>query len=131
MLIKNKNKIKALFSILFCFFIFSGVVNAFDFKESTGLDSTAEKTGHKEQALFGDEAQLETGAGTIIAAILSFVGVIFMVLLVYGGILWMTAGGNDNQVERARKIITESIIGLIVVMLAYAISVFLLSVFVN
>jgi len=53
---------------------------------------------------------------------LSFLGVIFVVLIVYGGILWMTAMGNDQQVDKAKKIITESIIGLVIVVLAYSIS---------
>ncbi len=127
--LKNKKKI---FSLSFFFFLISTKISrAFDFKASTGLDSTADKTGHKTQALFGESGSLEAGIGTIIGAILSLVGVLFMVLLVYGGILWMTAGGNDEQVARARKIIIQSVIGLIVVMLAYAVSVFLISVFIN
>jgi hypothetical protein len=127
--LKNKKKI---FSLLFFFFLISTKISrAFDFKESTGLDSTASSTGHKVLPLFGEGGSLEFGTSVIIEAVLSFVGVLFMIFLIYGGILWMTAGGNDQQVEKARKIIIQSVIGLIIVMLAYIVSIFIISVFVN
>lgn len=60
--------------------------------------------------------------GVIIQAALGFVGVIFMLLMIYAGYLWMTARGNEEDVAKAKKIITASIIGLIIVVSAYAIS---------
>lgn len=144
----KKNNLK-IFSILFLLLLFSflsliniNIVNAqnevdlddisgknFNFETSTGLKTTAEKTGHLDQKIFGSSGSLESGIGVIIQSILSLVGVIFMVLLVYGGILWMTASGNDQQVEKAKNIIIQSIIGLVIVLLAYAISVFVISQF--
>lgn len=62
--------------------------------------------------------------GTVIQAILSFVGVIFLVLMVYAGFLWMTARGDEGQVEKAQDIITTSIIGLVIVIGAYSITAF-------
>jgi hypothetical protein len=58
------------------------------------------------------------------------VGIIFLFLLIYGGIFWMTARGNESQVEKAKNIITNSLVGLIIVLLAYAISVFVIKIFV-
>ncbi len=58
----------------------------------------------------------------IINALLGFLGVLFTVLIIYGGFLWMTAAGNDQQVEKARKILTQATIGLLIVVLAYALS---------
>lgn len=142
---KNNLKIfSILFLLLFSFLslININIVNAqnevdlddisgknFNFETSTGLKTTAEKTGHLDQKIFGSSGSLESGIGVIIQSILSLVGVIFMVLLVYGGILWMTASGNDQQVEKAKNIIIQSIIGLVIVLLAYAISVFVISQF--
>jgi len=54
--------------------------------------------------------------------LLSFVGVIFVALMVYAGILWMTAGGNDEQVGKAKKLIFQAMIGLFVVFSAYSIT---------
>ena len=63
--------------------------------------------------------------GSIIGAALAFVGVIFMVLIIFGGLTWMTAGGNENQVQKAQKLITQAVVGLIIVLAAYAITNFL------
>ena len=60
------------------------------------------------------------GAG--INAALALVGLIFMILMIYAGYLWMTAQGEEEQVKKAQKIITAAIIGLIVVVSAYAIT---------
>src|SRR3989344_3559285 len=60
--------------------------------------------------------------GTILAALLSFLGVIFMLLSIYAGFLWMTARGNDDQVRKAQKILQTSITGLVIVALAYGIT---------
>lgn len=60
----------------------------------------------------------------IMQAVLSLVGVTLIVLIVYAGILWMTARGNDEQIDRARKYIANAIIGLIIVLMAYTITIF-------
>ncbi len=60
--------------------------------------------------------------GKVIKTIISFLGVIFFILIVYGGFMWMTARGNEQQIESAKKIITNSIIGLVIVLFAYAIT---------
>ncbi|KPJ73645.1 hypothetical protein AMJ48_00240 [Parcubacteria bacterium DG_74_1] len=51
---------------------------------------------------------------------------ISIVFIVYAGILFVTAAGNTEQVERARHIILYAVIGIIVAMLAYGIRTFLL-----
>lgn len=60
--------------------------------------------------------------GTAINLVLSLVGLIFLILMVYAGMLWMTARGEESQVETAQKIIKTSMIGLFVVISAYAIT---------
>lgn len=126
---KNINsKIVSLFLLFFLFLpVFVSASNFFE--ESTGLKKTAEKTGHTSQKLFGEGSSIEWGAGSIINVVLSFIGVIFMILMIYGGVLWMIAMGNDQRVEKAKNIITQSIIGLFIVLLAYAISFFVINIF--
>lgn len=63
---------------------------------------------------------------TVIQATLSLLGVIFIILIIYGGGLWMTAKGNEQQVDKARNLITAAIIGLVIVVAAYAISYFVI-----
>lgn len=72
---------------------------------------------------------LSTRIGLIIGAVLSFIAVIFMILVIYAGILWMTARGNEQQVERAKTLLVQSIIGLIIVFSAYAITRFIGQIF--
>ncbi len=68
---------------------------------------------------------LSTKIGQIIGAILSFIGVILMILIIFAGFLWMTATGNEKQTERAKNILTSAIIGLIIILSAYAITAFI------
>lgn len=65
--------------------------------------------------------------GTAINLVLSLVGLIFLILMVYAGILWMTARGEESQVEKAQRIIKASMIGLFVVVSAYAITFLVMS----
>lgn len=73
------------------------------------------------------ETQLTRFIGQIINVILSVLGVIFFVLLVYGGFLWMTSAGNEDKVKKAKTLITDAIIGLIIILAAYAISAFVIN----
>ena len=62
----------------------------------------------------------------IIRELLTFLGILFFVLVLYAGALWMTAGGKEDQVERARNILTRAGTGLAIVLLGYAITVFVM-----
>ena len=59
------------------------------------------------------------GAG--VGAALSLIGVIFLILMIYAGYNWMTAQGEEEKVEKAKDTLTRAIIGLIIVVGAYAI----------
>jgi hypothetical protein len=127
---KIKNYVFILPLIFFLFFSLGPKVEGnFSFVESTGLGDTAKGTGHTDQKIFNSAESLDFGAGIIVNLILSFVGVVFMVLLIFGGILWMTAGGNEQRVDKAKSTITRAIIGLAVVLLAYAISILIVTAF--
>lgn len=101
---------------------------AYNFLSDSGADATAEKTGHASQKLFGAGQTLTSGIGLIISALLSLLGVIFLIIIIYAGIIWMTAEGDEAKVEKAKKILTQAIIGLIIVLAAYAVSFFVISV---
>lgn len=94
-----------------------------------GLNQTANKIeAFKTQAATGNgigEEFLTTKAGQIIGLVLSFVGVIFLVLMIYAGILWMTASGNEQQTTKAKDLIISAVIGIIIVFAAYAITNFI------
>lgn len=64
--------------------------------------------------------------GNIIAVLLSVLGIIFIVLVVYAGFLYLTAGGEDTKVKKAKTLLSQSIIGLIIIVAAYAIAKFVI-----
>ena len=143
---KNNYKKITLFLMIMFFLMFSfnatlavgnlsdafKVDNSSVYGDKDNLDSAAFNMGYN-ISLSGAQG-ISTPEGIIamiIQTILSLVGVIFIILIIYGGFLWMTAGGNDQKIEKAKNILTRAIIGLAVVLLAYAISVFLVSFFVS
>jgi lysylphosphatidylglycerol synthetase-like protein (DUF2156 family) len=68
-----------------------------------------------------DETSLAETLGLIVNTVLSLLGVVFIVLMVYGGFQWMTAGGNEEQVKKAQGRIKNAIIGLVITIAAYGI----------
>jgi cysteine-rich repeat protein len=85
-----------------------------------GLDVISETSGLPTGDLF-------ISIANIIRILLGLLGIILVGLIVYAGFLWMTAGGDPKKVETAKKIITNAIIGLIIVMSAFGIAQFILS----
>ena len=69
----------------------------------------------------------ESMISKVITTALTFVGVIFLVLAIYGGYTWMIARGNEQEVERAKNIIIAAVIGLVIVIAAYAISYYVIN----
>ena len=63
----------------------------------------------------------------IINFFLGLLGLIAVAFLIYAGVLMVTAGGNDDQVGKAKKIITFSVIGIIIILLSYTIVTFVTS----
>lgn len=50
---------------------------------------------------------------------LSFLGIIFFIMVVYAGMMWMTAGGELETVKKARTVLIQAAIGLAVTLVAY------------
>lgn len=76
-------------------------------------------------ATFGlGTADLASTVVKIVQWVLGFLGLIAVIMILYGGFVWMTAGGNEEKVASAKKIISAAVIGLIVVLLAWAIVIF-------
>lgn len=68
------------------------------------------------------DTELSSIIGIGIQTALAFVGLIFMVLMIYAGYLWMTARGEEEPIKKAQKIITACVIGLVLVVSAFAIT---------
>ncbi len=97
---------------------------AYSFVENSGVNETANQAGFSGPS---GQAGVTSITGTVISVILSLLGVIFLALTIYGGIMWMTAEGKEERIEKAKNIIINSVIGLVIVMAAYAISYFVIN----
>jgi len=63
----------------------------------------------------------------IIKIFLEFLAILFVILILYGGYLWLTAAGNEQRVEEAKHVIQRAIIGVIIILGAVAITNFILN----
>lgn len=92
-----------------------------------GLNNTAGKVPafQGQTSATYDSGYFATRAGSIIGVILSFVGVLFLGLMIYAGIMWMTASGNEQQVTKAKNLLINATIGIVIVFAAYAITAFI------
>jgi len=65
--------------------------------------------------------------GQIIQTVLSYLGVIFVILIIWSGFQWMTAGGNAETITKAKQRIINATIGLAIALTAYIITHFIIS----
>ena len=72
-----------------------------------------------------DEKTIFILIGTGVEVVFSFVGVLLLVLIIYASFLWLTAGGNTDQVKKAKNYIRNAVIGLIIVLTAVILSQFI------
>ena len=95
---------------------------------STGLDAAAQGTG-LDNACEGAEAQVCIAriVGSVITAALGFVEVLLFIYLLYGGFLWMTSGGDSEGVKKAKTMIKNAVIGLIIIALSYVLASFIIT----
>src|SRR3989338_2479447 len=114
---KQLNMYKKIFVILSLLFIpISSAAAIGNLNNAAGNLTPAARTAGYQEGNIGNIT------GQIINTALSLVGIIFLALMVYAGYLWMTARGEESQIETAKKIVTSAIIGLVITMSAYAIT---------
>lgn len=95
----------------------------------TGGGTSGDKYGLKQTASAATLPQNDdlTGQiGTIISKLLEYIAVIFFGLMLYGGFLWMTSAGANEKVTKAKGLIVNAILGLVIISAAYAITNFVI-----
>ncbi len=65
--------------------------------------------------------------GNVINALLGVIGSIALLMFIYGGFTWMTAAGNEKNVEKGQKILLWATIGLVIIFTSYALVRFLIT----
>lgn len=90
-----------------------------------GLTETGTAAEYNTDLLFRDFV------GSLINGAMGVLGVIFLILMVYGGMLWLTAEGETDKIKKARGFIFHSILGLILTLFAYSITRFIIDLLVK
>lgn len=112
-LMKYKMMILAVFGLV----LVPSLVGAATTTDTFGLQPIEDKTS------LGNKDLRETVASLINVA-MGLLGIVAVVIILIGGFQWMTAGGNDEKVAEARKRIFAGIIGLAIILSAWAITLF-------
>ncbi len=122
-MIKNISKILIIiffvFSLLFCHSVFAASLGDL-------LGQIGESAGYSDAGDV-DEDSIVIALAKIINILLGFLAVIFVILIVYAGFLWMTAAGKEEQVGTAKKILIRSLIGVIIILGSYIVAWFVMS----
>ncbi|HBR81133.1 MAG: hypothetical protein UX09_C0006G0008 [Candidatus Uhrbacteria bacterium GW2011_GWE2_45_35] len=83
---------------------------------NTSLGEIGNTTG------MGGAEDLTTVIGNLINVVLGVLGIIFLVLVVYAGFLYLTDQGGGEKAKKAMKLLTTAVIGIVIIVAAYAIS---------
>lgn len=73
------------------------------------------------------QTDLGVMVGKIVQAVLSMLGLIALILVIVAGFQWMTSGGNEEKISGAKKLMSAGIIGLVIVLIAWAATTYVLS----
>ncbi len=75
------------------------------------------------------DAKLDNTVINFISWALGFFGLISMIMIIYGGFRYLTAAGSEENVDKAKDIIRQAIIGMVIVILSYSLMVFVINTF--
>ncbi|MFC1788008.1 IPT/TIG domain-containing protein [Patescibacteria group bacterium] len=100
-------------------FLFVSPVLAEGPVDQVGFESFAEQAG------FSSTADVRLIITRLIRTFLGFLGVIAVLIVLYAGTLWMTAGGNEERIKKAKKLLSNGLIGLVIILLSFAITHFI------
>ncbi len=70
---------------------------------------------------------LKTTIQNVIRLILGFLGIVTILIILAGGFKWMTSFGDEGKIDEAKKLISAGVVGLVVVLAAYAIASFVVN----
>lgn len=119
---------KALMTFVFLFSLFSFLSPSFSLAQTNSQEAldNLKAAGGSGGANIAGSAPTDPRiiVAKIIRTALSLIGIVFVVLAVYAGFLWMTAGGEEDKVSQAKKLLSNAVIGLAIVLSSYAIAYF-------
>jgi uncharacterized membrane protein YedE/YeeE len=91
---------------------------------SSGLDAAAAGSGLDSGC--SDAGCINVVIGRVINVVIGFLGIVLLCLFLYAGFVWMTAGGDEENVKKAKQLILNAVIGYFIIGGAYALTSFVL-----
>jgi amino acid transporter len=79
------------------------------------------------QANIKGQTKLPELIGNLVRVAIGMLGIVFLVLTIYAGFLYLTARGEEEKVKHAKETLSRGVIGLIIITAAYAIATFVIS----
>ncbi len=70
-------------------------------------------------------------AANVIAWILSFLAILALILVIYGGFIWMLSRGNEEDVKKAKDILSGALFGLVIILASYGLTAYIFENVVN
>ncbi len=110
---------------LFSFFMLDCARADTFWDQQIGMDVASDEVGYAYGERVSDRndvRDVRLVVANIIKIFLGFMGIIFLVLIIYGGFIWMTASGQEDKINKARSLLITGIIGLIIVVSSFAIA---------
>jgi len=93
-----------------------------------GASSNAEELFDTTNAQFGlGNRDLKDSIQSIIQVLMGFLGIVAVIIILWGGFIWMTAMGDEEKVGKAKKLIIAGIVGIVIILAAFAIAQFVIS----
>ncbi len=111
----KKNMLKGLIFLSLFFIVFPAEAKKTLNDSTAALTTVVEPTGVT-------EADITVSAASVVKGIMAAVGLLFFCLMVYAGIVWMTARGEEDRVTKARETIIGATIGLVIMVSSYAVT---------
>src|SRR3989338_7065980 len=75
----------------------------------------------------GSNTDIRLAIIRVVQYLLGFLGLLAVIIVIYGGYLWMTAAGNATRIEEAQKVLKNGLIGLAIILAAYGIVFWIIS----
>ncbi len=132
LLLNKKNTIFTLL-IFFIFFNFCFLNHALVTKAATAgdtingiiktdIESSADELGYKKET-----KSISSIIISVVSTVLTFLGILFFLVMLFSGFQWMTAEGKEEKVLKSKETIKNAVIGIAVVLCAYGITKFVIS----
>lgn len=127
---KTATKSRLLLVVVFCFFIFlltPCLTQGQEVNPTTIVQPELELGLEYAEQIGLPTTDIRLIIANIIRIALGMLGLMAVIIIIYGGWLWMSAGGNEEQIDKAKKTLINGSIGLFIILSAYSIVVFVMN----